>query len=185
MEEEDDDELLVEDIEMVGEDELLFLNTDADVGAPLDPMSSLFDVVDEPFLSSPWGTATSNVGPAGKEGEEAALVGRVGGDTETEELRVVLPQHGDGGLLRVATTVGVMTASTARESVAAWTTCGTCLAWPAVARRAPALAGSRSAILVRWATARVACRGARSAGARRLANRLNGVVPDAFGMLQT
>ncbi|CAD6251178.1 unnamed protein product [Miscanthus lutarioriparius] len=61
MEEDDDeeDELLVEDMEMAGEDELLFLNTDADAGAP---MSSLFDIVDEPFLSSPWVTATSSAG---------------------------------------------------------------------------------------------------------------------------
>ena len=62
----DDDELLVEDMEMVGEDELLFLNIDADAeadaGAPLEPMPSLFDVVDEPFLNSPWLTATSSAG---------------------------------------------------------------------------------------------------------------------------
>nr|ACG45221.1 WRKY39v2 - superfamily of TFs having WRKY and zinc finger domains [Zea mays] len=62
----DDDELLVEDMEMVGEDELLFLNIDADAeadsGAPLEPMPSLFDVVDEPFLNSPWVTATSSAG---------------------------------------------------------------------------------------------------------------------------
>ena len=37
------------------------------------------------------------VGVAGEEGEEAARVGGVGGDAETDELRVVLPQHGDGG----------------------------------------------------------------------------------------
>jgi hypothetical protein len=59
--EEEEDELLVEDMEMAGEDELLFLNTDTDVDAGA-PMSSLFDVVDEPFLSSPWVTATSSAG---------------------------------------------------------------------------------------------------------------------------
>ncbi|KAJ1278890.1 hypothetical protein BS78_04G113700 [Paspalum vaginatum] len=56
-EEEEEDELLVEDMEIAGEDELLFLNADA--GTPLEPMSSLFD---EPFLSSPWVTATTSAG---------------------------------------------------------------------------------------------------------------------------
>ncbi|WVZ77048.1 hypothetical protein U9M48_024950 [Paspalum notatum var. saurae] len=63
--EEEEDELLVEDMEIAGEDELLFLNTDADAGTPLEPMSSLFDAVDEPFLSSPWVTATTSAGDAG------------------------------------------------------------------------------------------------------------------------
>ncbi|OEL27441.1 WRKY transcription factor 22 [Dichanthelium oligosanthes] len=65
MEEEDDedeDELMVEDMEMAGEDELLFLNTDGDDAAPLEPMSSLFDIVDEPFLSSPWVSASTAPG---------------------------------------------------------------------------------------------------------------------------
>lgn len=55
MEEDDDeeeDELLVEDMEMAGEDDLLFLSgADSEDGAT--PMSSLFDV-DDPFLGSPW-----------------------------------------------------------------------------------------------------------------------------------
>jgi hypothetical protein len=37
------------------------------------------------------------VGVPGKEGEKAARVGGVGGDAETDELRVVLPQQGEGG----------------------------------------------------------------------------------------
>jgi WRKY transcription factor 22 len=66
MEEEDDeDELLVEDMEMAGVDELLFLNGDADSASP---MSSPFDIVDEPFLSSPWATATVGSPSAGAAG---------------------------------------------------------------------------------------------------------------------
>jgi WRKY transcription factor 22 len=60
-EEEEEDELLVEDMEMAGEDELLFLSTDADADAGA-PTSSLFDVVGEPFLSPPWVTAASSAG---------------------------------------------------------------------------------------------------------------------------
>ncbi|KAL6606089.1 hypothetical protein ACP70R_041742 [Stipagrostis hirtigluma subsp. patula] len=62
--EEEEDELLVEDMEMAGEDELLFLSGDADGAAPLEPMSSLFDV-DEPF---PWSTATAGEPAAGAAG---------------------------------------------------------------------------------------------------------------------
>jgi hypothetical protein len=52
--EDEDDELMVEDMEMAGEDELLFLNTDGDdLVVPLQPRSSLFDIGDEPFLSFP------------------------------------------------------------------------------------------------------------------------------------
>jgi WRKY transcription factor 22 len=66
MEEEDDeDELLVEDMEMAGVDELLFLNGDADSASP---MSSPFDIVDEPFLGSPWATATVGSPAAGAAG---------------------------------------------------------------------------------------------------------------------
>ncbi|RCV04550.1 hypothetical protein SEVIR_1G010100v4 [Setaria viridis] len=63
MEEEDDeeDELMVEDMEMAGEDELLFL-TDGDDAAPLEPRSSLFDIGDEPFLSFPWVPAPTTAG---------------------------------------------------------------------------------------------------------------------------
>jgi WRKY transcription factor 22 len=56
---EEEDELLVEDMEMAGEDDLVFLNGDADSKALLEPMSSLFDVIDEPFLGSPWSSATA------------------------------------------------------------------------------------------------------------------------------
>lgn len=62
-EEEEEDELLVEDMEMAGEDELLFLNGDDDFAAPMDTMTSIFD---EPFLGSPWATAGSP--PAGAAG---------------------------------------------------------------------------------------------------------------------
>ncbi|CAN6237784.1 unnamed protein product [Urochloa humidicola] len=62
-EELEEDELMVEDMEMAGEDELLFLSADGDdlAAAPLDqPMSSIFDIVDEPFLSSsPWVSASA------------------------------------------------------------------------------------------------------------------------------
>jgi hypothetical protein len=52
--EDEEDELMVEDMEMAGEDELLFLNTDGDdMVAPLETRSSLFDIRDEPFLSFP------------------------------------------------------------------------------------------------------------------------------------
>jgi WRKY transcription factor 22 len=59
-EEEEEEELLVEDMEMAGEDELLFLNG-GDDNAALDgtPMSSLFDIADEPFLPSPWTEPTA------------------------------------------------------------------------------------------------------------------------------
>ncbi|CAN6272191.1 unnamed protein product [Urochloa humidicola] len=63
--EEEEDELMVEDMEMAGEDELLFLNADGgDETALLDqPMSSIFDIVDEPFLSSsPWVSASATTG---------------------------------------------------------------------------------------------------------------------------
>lgn len=56
---EDKDELLVEDMEIAGEGELLFLNTYDDYTAPLEPMSSLFDMDDESFLSSPWVSAST------------------------------------------------------------------------------------------------------------------------------
>ncbi|KAG8058661.1 hypothetical protein GUJ93_ZPchr0002g25122 [Zizania palustris] len=59
--EEEDDELLVEDMEMAGEDELLFLNGDAAAaldGISATPISSLFDI-DEPFLGSPWTEPTT------------------------------------------------------------------------------------------------------------------------------
>ncbi|PUZ74985.1 hypothetical protein GQ55_1G110600 [Panicum hallii var. hallii] len=56
---EDKDELMVEDMEIAGEDELLFLNTDGDYIAPLEQMSSLSDMVDESFLSSPWVSAST------------------------------------------------------------------------------------------------------------------------------
>ncbi|KAL6889035.1 hypothetical protein ACP4OV_010061 [Aristida adscensionis] len=66
--EEEEDELLVEDMEMAGEDELLFLNGDADFAAPLEPVSSLFDA-DEPFLPAPWiTTATAGEPAAGAAG---------------------------------------------------------------------------------------------------------------------
>ncbi|XP_062218789.1 probable WRKY transcription factor 27 [Phragmites australis] len=61
-EEEEEEELLVEDMEMAGEDELLFLNGDGNSAAPLEPMSSLFDIVDEPFLCSPWMAASATAG---------------------------------------------------------------------------------------------------------------------------
>ncbi|CAL5022753.1 unnamed protein product [Urochloa decumbens] len=64
-EEEEEDELMVEDMEMAGEDELLFLSADGDDAALLDqPMSaSIFDIVDEPFLSSsPWVSASAAAG---------------------------------------------------------------------------------------------------------------------------
>ncbi|CAM0945919.1 unnamed protein product [Alopecurus aequalis] len=51
---EEEDELLVEDMEMAGEDDLLFLSGDSDNAAT--PLSSLFDA-DEPFLGSPWAGA--------------------------------------------------------------------------------------------------------------------------------
>ncbi|XP_062223582.1 probable WRKY transcription factor 27 [Phragmites australis] len=67
--EDEEDELLVEDMEMAGEDELLFLNGDAgDAAAQLEPMSSLFEAVDEPFLSSPWTMATAGEPAAGAAG---------------------------------------------------------------------------------------------------------------------
>jgi len=50
---EDKDELLVEDMEIAGEGELLFLNTDGDYATPLESLSSLFDMVNESSLSSP------------------------------------------------------------------------------------------------------------------------------------
>jgi hypothetical protein len=56
---EDKDELMVEDMEIASEDELLFLNTDGDYIAPLEQMSSLSDMVDESFLSSPWVSAST------------------------------------------------------------------------------------------------------------------------------
>ncbi|KAK1616893.1 hypothetical protein QYE76_022410 [Lolium multiflorum] len=60
---EDEDELLVEDMEMAGEDDLLFLSGDSDNAAT--PLSSLFDV-DEPFLGSAWTEmATGAAGAAG------------------------------------------------------------------------------------------------------------------------
>ncbi|XP_051227283.1 uncharacterized protein [Lolium perenne] len=60
---EDEDELLVEDMEMAGEDDLLFLSGESDNAAT--PLSSLFDV-DEPFLGSPWTEmATGAAGAAG------------------------------------------------------------------------------------------------------------------------
>jgi hypothetical protein len=60
---EEEDELLVEDMEMAGEDDLLFLSGDSDNAAT--PLSSLFDV-DEPFLGSHWtGMATGAAGAAG------------------------------------------------------------------------------------------------------------------------
>ncbi|KAL5208291.1 hypothetical protein ABZP36_032726 [Zizania latifolia] len=65
--EEEDDELLVEDMEMAGEDELLFLNGDAAAaldGISTTPMSSLFDI-DEPFLGSPWTELTTTSTAAG------------------------------------------------------------------------------------------------------------------------
>ncbi|CAO2045358.1 unnamed protein product [Urochloa humidicola] len=63
--EEEEDELMVEDMEMAGEDELLFLSADGDDAALLEqqPMSSIFDIVDEPFLSSsPWMSASATAG---------------------------------------------------------------------------------------------------------------------------
>jgi hypothetical protein len=74
--EEDDDEedgLRVEDIEMAGEDELLFMNTDDDDAAPLESMPSLFDTVDEPFLSSSWVSASTTAGepPTGAAGAKS------------------------------------------------------------------------------------------------------------------
>ncbi|CAL4888637.1 unnamed protein product [Urochloa decumbens] len=60
----EEEELMVEDMEMAGEDELLFLNADGDDAALLEqPMSSIFDIVDEPFLSSsPWVSAAAAAG---------------------------------------------------------------------------------------------------------------------------
>jgi WRKY transcription factor 22 len=66
LEEDDEDELLVEDMEMAGVDELLFLNGDADSASPMSP---LFDIVDEPFLGSPWVTATAGSPAAGAAGD--------------------------------------------------------------------------------------------------------------------
>ncbi|RLM93481.1 putative WRKY transcription factor 27 [Panicum miliaceum] len=75
MEEDDDEEdgLRVEDIEMAGEDELLFMNTDDDDAAPLESMPSLFDTVDEPFLSSSWVSASTTAGepPTGAAGAKS------------------------------------------------------------------------------------------------------------------
>jgi len=75
MEEDDDDEdgLRVEDIEMAGEDELLFMNTDDDDAAPLESMPSLFDTVHEPFLSSSWVSASTTAGepPTGTAGAKS------------------------------------------------------------------------------------------------------------------
>ncbi|KAF0932935.1 hypothetical protein E2562_013134 [Oryza meyeriana var. granulata] len=65
--EEEDDELLVEDMEMAGEDELLFLKGSGDDTAALDgtPMSTLFDI-DEPFLgAAPWTEPTATPAAAG------------------------------------------------------------------------------------------------------------------------
>ncbi|KAL6629444.1 hypothetical protein ACP70R_029209 [Stipagrostis hirtigluma subsp. patula] len=63
-EEEEEEELLVEDVEMAGEDELLFLSGDTDGATPLETTSSLFDI-DEPFLSSPWTTTATSGERAG------------------------------------------------------------------------------------------------------------------------
>ena len=50
---EDKDELLVEDMEIAGEDEMLFLNTNGNYAAPLEPLSSLFNMINASSLSSP------------------------------------------------------------------------------------------------------------------------------------
>uniref|UniRef100_A0ACD5Z6A8 Uncharacterized protein n=1 Tax=Avena sativa TaxID=4498 RepID=A0ACD5Z6A8_AVESA len=62
---EEEDELHVEDMEMAGEDDLLFLSGDSDNAAT--PLSSLFDV-DEPFLGSPWTGATADMVATGATG---------------------------------------------------------------------------------------------------------------------